>query len=43
MTTNNALAKLNDYAAKYINARSVRRELGYKAKFLELHGCDCVP
>lgn len=36
MTTNNALAKLNDYAAKYINARSVRRELGYKAKFLEL-------
>ena len=36
MTNNNALAKLNDYAAKYINARSARRELGYKAKFLEL-------
>lgn len=36
MTNNNALAKLNDYAAKYINARSVRRDLGYKVKFLEL-------
>lgn len=36
MTNNNALAKLNDYAAKYITARSVRRDLGYKAKFLEL-------
>lgn len=36
MTNNNALAKLNDYAAKYINARSAHRDLGYKAKFLEL-------
>lgn len=36
MTNDNALAKLNDYAAKYINARSASRELGYKAKFLEL-------
>ena len=36
MTNDNTLAKLNDYAAKYINARSVRRDLGYKAKFIEL-------
>lgn len=36
MANNNALAKLNDYAVKYINARSARRDIGYKAKFLEL-------
>ena len=38
MTNNNALAKLNDYASKYVNARAARRDIGYKAKFLELRG-----